>query len=177
MLLATDVHYDEAGDRAAAAMLLFTTWSDTAATIERVRMHHGLAPYVPGAFYQRELPALLPLLLELARAHPLEAILIDGYVDLGAAPGLGRHLAHALQQQGLNAPIIGVAKSRFAGADSGAGAVQLLRGTSQQPLFITAAGLDAAAAARSIAAMHGEHRIPTLLRRVDRLARDHLQPK
>jgi transcriptional regulator with XRE-family HTH domain len=43
---------------------------------------------------------------------------------------------------------------------------------SQQPLFVTATRADVAAVAESVRAMHGEHRIPTLLKRVDRLARE-----
>ena len=38
-------------------------------------------------------------------------------------------------------------------------------------LFVTAAGIDVAAAARGLKSMHGAHRLPTLLARVDALAR------
>ncbi len=63
--------------------------------------------------------------------------------------------------------MIGVAKTRFAGAE----AVAILRGRSHQPLFVTAAGLDARRAAELVRGMHGPHRLPTLLKRADQLAR------
>lgn len=51
-------------------------------------------------------------------------------------------------------------------------AQELRRGTSRSPLYVTAAGMDATEAARHIAEMHGPHRIPTLLKRIDRLCRE-----
>ena len=63
--------------------------------------------------------------------------------------------------------MIGVAKTAFAGAP----AVPVVRGDSARPLYVTAAGLDPQLAARHLAAMHGPHRLPTLLKRVDTLAR------
>ena len=63
---------------------------------------------------------------------------------------------------------IGVAKTAYRGA---AFAERVLRGTSQSPLFVTGVGIEASEAAALVAAMHGPHRIPTLLRRVDQLAR------
>jgi len=66
--------------------------------------------------------------------------------------------------------VIGVAKTQFAGAEP----VELvLRGRSRTPLYVTAAGVDVADAASHIRAMHGPHRIPTLLKRVDQLCRGH----
>jgi len=47
----------------------------------------------------------------------------------------------------------------------------VLRGDSRRPLYVTAAGLDPAAAALHVRSMHGPFRIPTLLKRVDQLCR------
>ena len=66
-------------------------------------------------------------------------------------------------------PVIGVAKTGFQGADVVAEAV--LRGKSERPLWVTAEGIEVDRAARWIRQMHGPHRIPTLLKRVDRLCR------
>jgi deoxyribonuclease V len=66
-------------------------------------------------------------------------------------------------------PVVGVAKSRF----DGARAVEVYRGGSIRPLYVSAAGLDPEEAAEKIRSMHGRHRVPTLLKRVDRLARDY----
>jgi deoxyribonuclease V len=64
--------------------------------------------------------------------------------------------------------VVGVAKTAFQGSTF---ATPVTRGTSARPVFVTARGMDVAEAARLVAAMHGPHRIPTLLGRVDRLAR------
>ena len=77
--------------------------------------------------------------------------------------GLGRHLFEAL---GGRIRVVGVAKRAFAG---GLG-IPVQRGTSQQPLWVTATS-DPDGAAQSVAQMAGEHRIPMLLKAVDRSAR------
>lgn len=111
--------------------------------------------------YKRELPAILAVLEQLPAAP--ELVIVDAYVDLGPGrPGLGRRLFDA-----IGIPVIGVAKTRFAEAD----AIEVLRGSSARPLFVTAAGVDAMKAAAWIREMHGASRLPTLLKLVDRLAR------
>ncbi len=97
-------------------------------------------------------------------------VIIDGYAWLGGQRrGLGAHLYEALDKR---AAIIGVAKTRFVGADPVA---LVTRGGSRTPLFVTAAGMDVAEAASQIRAMHGNHRIPTMLKRADQLSRGHLR--
>ena len=163
MIACLDVDYrDGAG---VAACLLFTDWRAATAEMELVEVISPVAPYVPGEFYRRELPCLLKVLAK-AAVDP-DAILIDGYVWLGEEkkPGLGAHLYDALERR---AAVIGVAKSRF--ADMGS-VREVHRGGSRRPLYVSAAGLDLETAARQVESLHGEHRIPTLLRRVDRLCR------
>jgi deoxyribonuclease V len=65
--------------------------------------------------------------------------------------------------------VIGVAKTQFQSAST---AAAVMRGGSRRPLFVTAAGMELAVAARCIQTMHGPHRLPTLLKRVDRLCRE-----
>jgi deoxyribonuclease V len=99
-------------------------------------------------------------------------VVVDAYVWLADdAPGLGARLHEAL---GEAVPVVGVAKTSFRGATR---AVQLLRGTSTQPLYVTAAEMSAETAATHVASMHGAHRIPALLRRVDQLARGLAEPR
>ena len=166
MFLATDVQYDDPGDRARAAGVLFTTWTDASPAAEIVRIHEGLAPYEPGQFYKRELPCLLPMVEQAITIHGVSCVIVDGYVDLGARPGLGRHLFEAL---GGEIAVVGVAKTRFMDADG----IAVHRGGSKNPLYITAAGIDIEAAVAGVRSMHGAHRVPVLLKRVDRLARDY----
>ena len=94
-------------------------------------------------------------------------IIIDGYVWLDAhrRPGLGAFLHETLAKR---VPVVGVAKTVFGNALSWCTLV--VRGVSRRPLFVTAAGLNAEEAAKGVQAMHGAHRIPTLLKLVDRAA-------
>lgn len=163
MLLCADVDYRDPG--ALAAGVLFARWSDEVELRSVIAPIPHVEPYEPGSFYKRELPCLRALLALIP--EPLEAILIDGYVWLDAAgrKGLGAHLFDALDHK-IN--VVGVAKTAFAGAS----AVPVLRGDSKHPLWVTAAGIDPAEAAAHVASMHGAFRLPTLLKKVDRLCRD-----
>ncbi|MBN1843541.1 MAG: endonuclease V, partial [Deltaproteobacteria bacterium] len=52
---------------------------------------------------------------------------------------------------------------------------EIFRGGSIHPLYVTSAGVDLQKASEKIRTMHGAHRIPTLLKRVDLLAREKAQ--
>jgi deoxyribonuclease V len=164
MIVCVDVDYREA--EVVAACVGMIDWADTAPAIESVTRTAGPPPaYESGAFYRRELPYLVTALAALSQVPSV--IVVDGYVWLAPDhPGLGAHLHAAL---GNSTAIVGVAKRPFKGATS---AIPVLRGDSQQPLWVTAIGTDVAVAAAAVQAMHGAHRIPTILKRVDRLARD-----
>jgi deoxyribonuclease V len=124
----------------------------------------GVHAYQPGQFFRRELPCLLAVLRELP---PVAVVVVDGYVWLDgvSVAGLGAHLYQALAGK---VAVVGVAKTKFGGPG---GAVEVVRGRSTRPLFITAVGMDAQRAAEHVRSMHGPDRIPTLLKRVDSLAR------
>jgi deoxyribonuclease V len=158
MILAVDVAYD--GADAVAAGVGFMDWADERPCDEfRVRVS-GVAPYVPGRFWEREGPPILSLLRAF---RDVRVVVVDGFVDLGDRPGLGRHLYDAL---GGRVAVVGVAKTAFTGADP----VEVVRG-GRSPLYVTAAGLDPAWCAARVREMQGSARIPTLLAAVDRLSR------
>ena len=162
MIACVDVSYHDS--EANAACVLFRHWSDAKGEQEIVVQTGKSEEYQPGQFFRRELPCLLAVL---ARVQvPLEAVIVDGYVWLGDnnEPGMGALLYEAL---GGTTAVIGVAKSRFVGTRD----TPVLRGTGRRPLYVTAAGMDTLIAAGLIRSMHGPHRIPTLLKRVDRLSR------
>lgn len=162
MIVATDVHYFDDG-RARAAAVHFADWPDASPAATTTALIDAVADYQPGEFYQRELPCLRPLL------DPLPAgtlVVVDGHAWLDPGHrGLGAWLHEAYDGR---FPVIGVAKNRF---HQGV-AQPLLRGGSQKPLWISSCGLPVDEAVAAIAAMHGVFRLPTLLKRVDRLARD-----
>ncbi|MCP5051190.1 MAG: hypothetical protein GY940_28755 [bacterium] len=61
-------------------------------------------------------------------------------------------------------PVIGVAKNPFKTAVFG---TPVLRGQSQKPLIVTAVGMPEQEACERVKSMHGDFRIPTLLKLVD----------
>src|SRR2546426_2294181 len=163
MIACTDVYYGQT--QAIAACLLFRHWSDDHPYLELTEQIQQPEPYEPGRFYRRELPGLLSVIERVPERPGL--VIIDGYVWLGDEfhPGLGAYLYEAL---GRAAAVIGVAKALF---QEGPAVRAIKRGTSLRPLYVTAAGIDLNEAARSVVELHGEFRIPTFLKRVDRLCR------
>jgi deoxyribonuclease V len=164
-ILALDVHYDDATSSALAAAVTFQSWSDATPVATYTTRVENVAPYVPGRFFERELPCLTALLSE----HQLNPhiLVVDGFVHLDAngKPGLGAHLYKAL---GGAIPVIGVAKTSFAGLSTDC---SVLRGDSSRPLYVTAVGVSLDEAKAYVRAMHGKHRMPTLLTAVDHACR------
>ena len=163
MLVGLDVEYRAAV--AIAAGVGFLSWEADESCYQDVRRVTLPAEYQPGQFYRRELPCLLPVLSALPRRP--EVVIVDGYVWLGPGKkGLGAHLYDAIDGR---SPVVGVAKNRF---HSAAGAIEVRRGSSRRPLYVTSVGMSVADAAAGVARMAGAHRIPAMLKRVDRLCRD-----
>lgn len=162
MIAAFDVCYGRNGWVSAAAVL-FSDYSAAKPAAVHTLLLPGAQDYIPGEFYRRELPCLLGL-IEQMQWLPDEMV-IDGYVTLGNKPGLGRRLFEAFRGR---VPVIGVAKSRFKGASG----MEVYRGRSLRPLYITSAGMGVEEACEKIRSMHGAYRIPALLRQADLLARE-----
>ncbi len=165
-IAAFDVHYLDNG-HASAAAVLFHDYRDAAPAATYTKFLSPVADYIPGEFYRRELPCILALVEQFNEAP--DEMIVDGYVMLGNRPGLGQHLFASFDHK---IPVIGVAKSKFEGY-SGA---MVFRGRSKKPLYVTAAGADLPMASERIRMMHGVHRIPTLLKQVDFMARENARP-
>lgn len=163
MIACLDVHYRNGLGRAAA--VVFQDWSDAEPIAE-----YGIAvpvnqDYRPGHFYERELTPLLEVIGEIE--EDIDIWVVDGYCHLDdqGTPGLGAVLASSI---GEGIRVIGVAKNRFHKSDH---AIEVFRGESERPLFVTAVGMELETAAQTIGTMEGEFRIPTILKRVDQLSR------
>jgi deoxyribonuclease V len=158
---AVDVYYPPDGG-ARAALLVAADSAFARVVDERVAWLARVAPYEPGSFFRRELPATR---MVLDGVEDLDLLIVDGYVDLDPAgrPGLGARL-----HDEIGVPVIGVAKTAFRSATH---ACAVYRGVATRPLYVTAAGLTREQAAELVAAMAGPHRLPDALRRVDRLSR------
>ena len=164
MIACFDVHYTDT--KGCAAAIAFQSWKDESPVELQVVPFSAPGNYVPGEFFRRELDPLKAVISELK--SPVKVFLIDAYCHLSSegAAGLGVHLANEF---GDGRIVIGVAKNRYRDSQH---ATEVLRGNSLRPLFVTAIGIDQHDAAEHVKSMHGEHRIPTLLKMVDRLARD-----
>ncbi len=162
MFAALDVYYR--GQIAQAAAVVFAQWAAAEPLALYAHRMTVEADYVPGRFFLRELRPLEAVLDRVREV--LTCIIVDGYVTFGPdRPALGYYLFDRL---GGRIAVIGVAKSKYGPAE---GEIAIVRGDSQRPLYITAAGMSRQAAADAIAGMHGAHRIPTLLKEADRLSK------
>ncbi len=166
MILAIDVHYRE--DFAQAIGVVFTDWNATDA-LHKHKVHiKNVEEYVPGQFYKRELPCIAEL-LKVVDMEKIDTIVVDGYVFLNDdnKAGLGHYLYEFLEEKKT---IIGVAKRSF--HENEKNVVEVLRGTSQNPLYVTGIGVEKEIAAKNIRMMKGENRMPTLLKLVDTMTRE-----
>lgn len=162
MILAIDVYYIE--NRAKTVGILFKYWTDTKSDINAVISDYqdNIEPYQSGQFYRRELPCIMSLLKKIDLSS-VSVIVIDGYVQLAEGKmGLGGHLYNSLNK---SIPIIGVAKKPFAG--NSPYLIEVVRGESKHPLYITAIGTPLEDAAANIKLMAGKYRMPDLLSFLD----------
>ncbi len=161
MILAIDVYYKD--NKAKSVGILFNGWGDYEPN-ELISVYlENINEYESGSFYKRELPCMIAL-LEKIDLSKIKVIIVDGYVYLDDHKklGLGGYLYEYLENK---IPVIGVAKNAF---HSNTKMVSmLLRGKSVKKLFVSAAGIEIEEAAHLIKSMHGDYRIPTLLKKLD----------
>lgn len=169
MIAAFDSWYD--GAKARTACVLFNDWADEKPVQILSDVIDSTADYEPGAFYKRELPCIQHLLNQLALTET-DTIVIDGYVVLNdqGKLGLGGRLYELLNPK---IPVIGVAKTHFAGNDLLTRAV--FRGKSEKPLYVSAVGINLDDAAACIQKMAGPYRIPAMLKLLDQVSKMPIQ--
>lgn len=162
-----DVHYREDNGEIIAhvAGVRFTGIEANAIFNEYSIVVNDVAPYQSGQFYKREMPCLLALIEQIN--EPYDVIIIDGYVYLDGKneAGLGKYLYDNLA---VKKPIIGFAKNRFRGISDD---YAVWRGTSKHPLYVTSVGVDIAEAKNLVQALEGKHRLPDIIKQVDKLSR------
>lgn len=161
---AVDVHYTN--DSATTALVEFPDVSAGSITGTLKKDLRITAPYIPGKFYLRELPCILKILEMTNKSY--NGIFIDGFVFLKKplCLGLGGHLARALSYQ---TTVIGVAKNYFHLADK---FVEIKRGRSSNPLYVSAYNMEARIAGSWVKNMFGSNRIPYILKVTDQLSRN-----
>lgn len=165
MQLAIDIYYHL--NKSATCVGVLFNWSDSTPIRIITATEYNVADYEPGQFYKRELPCVLAITNQVDLAE-MESVIVDGHVQLGAnKKGLGMYLYEALNQR---VPVIGVAKRSY--FDNEAFVKPVLRGKSDNPLFVSAVAIDLEIAANFVLNMHGSYRFPTILKELDRLTRE-----
>lgn len=166
MIVAIDVYYKNG--RAKSVSIEFEDWKDEKPTQIHTVELDGIAEYVPGEFYKRELPCIIKVLKK-SDLSKVEAIIVDSYVQLDdeGKLGLGGYLYHHLEEK---IPVIGVAKKKFHTLNKMG--IPVLRGESKKPLYVTALGIDLEEAATKVQGMAGEYRFPELLKILDGVTKD-----
>jgi deoxyribonuclease V len=166
MIVAIDVHYKENTAKAVGALI--QSWGDAAAFQHIIRYIGSVEEYEPGAFYKRELPCIMDVLSQIDLSG-VSYIVVDGFVVLDDLdkPGLGAYVYESLHPK---IPVIGVAKSNF--HQNLKNVIPVLRGESNNPLYVTAVGVDLQQAAGFVKSMHGEFRLPTVLKEMDRITKE-----
>lgn len=164
MILAIDVYYID--DTAKSVGVLFD-WNDAQPQEVFVDLKQGVAAYVPGEFYKRELPCIEALLRKIL-LEKVETIIIDGhiYVDDLLTYGLGGYVWELLEKK---IPVIGVAKNAF--HSNAATVVPVYRGESKKALYVSAVGLDLETAVSHLEKMHGAYRFPSILKELDTITK------
>lgn len=161
MKLIIDVSYQS--NKAKVVSGFFENWEDEQLLKMTEKIVNNIQEYIPGEFYKRELPCIIEFLNEYDLKE-LEFIIIDGFTFLNDdnKKGLGAYLFENLNK---NIPIIGIAKTKF--HNNTKNVIEIFRGESKKPLYISSIGFDVIKAAASIKKMHGNFRLPHLVKLVD----------
>lgn len=167
MIYCFDTYYFD--DFAQTSCVGIESWESETVAFQLTESIHEVNDYESGSFYKRELPCLISILNKIDLDSKKDVLVIDGFVVLDdeGKLGLGGYLYKHLNQQ---IPVVGVAKNNFATIDQLKR--EVLRGESAKPLYITAAGMDLDEASSNVASMHGDFRMPTILKLVDTFCRE-----
>ncbi|MCX6715093.1 MAG: endonuclease V [Candidatus Uhrbacteria bacterium] len=166
LIVSLDVAY--ANGQAYGVAVGFRDWLDNTPLFIECVADSIASDYVSGEFWTREVPVLRKLIDRMKPHEGRRIFLVDGYVwlDANGKRGIGAVLWEDILHR--NDTVIGIAKTSYRDAPH----IEVLRCDSKKPLFVTAAGVDPHVAAQAIRNMHGEHRLPTLIKWTDTCTKD-----
>ncbi len=167
MIYCFDTFYGQS--YAKTAVVGIENWDSSEPDFELSDTIYEVNEYENGSFYKRELPCLLSIINKLPISPDKDILVIDGYVTLSDERklGLGGYLFKELKGK---TPVIGVAKNNFFTLNKLK--KEVFRGESKKPLYVTAMGIDLQEASSLIFNMHGEFRIPAILKLADQRCRE-----
>lgn len=165
MIIIIDVDYCERSGKGHAAGILCNTPLDDQPVKTITAIVYQIEDYLPGQFYRRELKCIDEVLKQ-TDISQLDMIIVDGYADFGTDKA---SLGTCVYEK-YHVPVIGIAKNPFKGCvlDN----IVVFRGNSRKPLFVTCKGMELENAKEIVRNMAGNHRIPLLIKEVDKSARD-----
>ena len=176
MILALDSYYKN--DVCNTSLVVFENINSSEPIYTNTIYTKVTSDYIPGEFYKRELPGIIKILEKLKDEHTniwnnIKIIITDSFVTLKHGcdewKGLGGYLKEYLKSIKEDKIIYGVAKSDF--CDSHLISHAVFRGESSKPLYVQSASGEHTGVAFMIKNMHGQYRIPTMLKLVDQLSR------
>ncbi|WP_299248064.1 endonuclease V [uncultured Aquimarina sp.] len=166
MILAIDVYYYST--KAKAVGVIFEKWNDSRPKEIKSVYLSDIQQYESDNFYKRELPCIISLLQKIDLSK-IEIIIVDSFVYLDDNKKLGlRGYLHEYLEG--NMPILGVAKNSF--HLNKKNVIEVYRGDSKKPLYISSIGQDLELSAELVRNMHGNYRFPTILKILDQETRD-----
>ena len=165
MIVVIDADYNETEHSAhAAGVLAESILAEEAAGVVGAFVE-GVGEYVPGQFFRREFKCVEAVMRKL-EGQDIELIVVDGYADSGTGEkALGTFV---FEEYGV--PVIGIAKNKY--KKCLVPNTEVNRKGCKKPLFVTSKGIDHGTAKEWIAKMHGEYRLPLLVKLADKAARD-----
>ena len=176
MIIAFDTYYYDGFSYTVGGV--FESWSDpNVAYYVTSKRNHIDAEYKSGELYKRELPCIMDC-LSLVNIDNIDTIVIDGFVWLSEdgkelVKGLGARLNDAIKlKYGFEKNIVGIAKNPYHVEIPNC--KEVIRGLeSTKPLFVTCSNQDESEYySVLISRMHGDYRIPTIIKAVDAKSRE-----
>lgn len=176
MIIAFDTYYYEGYSYTVGGVFESWTSSDVSYYVTSRRECID-AEYKSGELYKRELPCIMEC-LSLVNLDSIDTIIIDGYVWLSEdgkelTKGLGARLDDAIQRVHCSVKnIVGIAKNPYHVKIPNC--FEVKHGLeSEKPLYVTCSNTDYAEHySVLVSRMHGDYRIPTILKLVDTKTRE-----
>ena len=176
MIIAFDTYYYDGYSYTVGGV--FESWADNDVCYYVTSKRSCIdAEYKPGELYKRELPCIMQC-LSMVNIENIDTIVVDGYVWLSEdgkelVKGLGAKLNDAIKMAySVEKNIVGIAKNPYHVKIPNC--FEVKHGLeSEKPLYVTCSNPDYSEHyAVLVSRMHGDYRIPTILKNVDTKSRE-----
>lgn len=178
MILLTDVFYEEEVNTAHIAAIAIDNWTSSTILKTWEIDKSGIdCEYIPGQFFKREMPCLIELWNTISEEEKsqITTIIVDGFYDIwDGRHGLGHHFHDWLIENGYDKEVVGIAKSPCRETNKFTLPVyrteESKKSKCRSALWVNGSNMDNDYQAK-VLSMHGEYRLPTMVKAVDKLSR------